>query len=105
MFNPICLRVETLVKKQLEAVGFGGPKKERMCAVLLVGGFGESQYLFDKLEIEMFAMGVKLLKNANPYVLGILVVFMRADLDSDGLLYVVAQLYGGLNAVPPIHSQ
>ena len=48
VFAPTCERVVQLVLKQLSA--FDGRLEGRKVTVLLVGGFGQSPYLFSTLE-------------------------------------------------------
>jgi len=62
VFRPTCQKVQELVEKQIrDAVA-----QKKITVVLLVGGFGESSYLFDLLNSGLSKAKVKMLQGNKP---------------------------------------
>jgi len=62
VFRPTCLKVQKLVEKQIQQA----IRQNKTTVVLLVGGFGESSYLFDLLSSGLSKTKVKLLQGKKP---------------------------------------
>jgi len=61
-FRPTCLKVQELVEKQV----CGAIKQKKTTVVLLVGGFGESSYLFDLLSSKLKNTNITLFQGKKP---------------------------------------
>ncbi|KAF8244520.1 actin-like ATPase domain-containing protein [Wilcoxina mikolae CBS 423.85] len=63
VFRPTCLKVQKLVERQIhQAIS-----QKKTTVVLLVGGFGESSYLFELLRVGLAGTGVDLVQGNKPW--------------------------------------
>ncbi|KAL1613681.1 hypothetical protein SLS54_010378 [Diplodia seriata] len=64
IFDHVCNQVQTLVERQIDSVGEHGSKVK---AVLLVGGFGSSKYLFNHISAAQKASEIRVLQSTNAW--------------------------------------
>lgn len=64
IFDHVCSKIETLISGQLSYVH---RNRLRAKAILLVGGFGDSKYLYGRLEDTFQAGGIQILQNTDAW--------------------------------------
>lgn len=67
MFDPVIDRIVMLIAEQIEGVA-ELPGKNKVSAILLVGGFGSSEYLRRKIEGNPIWEGTDVIQPVNAYV-------------------------------------